>query len=108
MGHDLMISTVDTLKLRTKRGLKNRSCEALRAVEHIQHNLSRLDVANDTLGELSGRSSILDGVRQVSSRDDKSTIADGVQDIAVHLGTTRVNISEGASLERVAKGKSSL
>lgn len=68
----------------------------------------RLDVANDTLGELGSRSSILDRVGQVSSRDDKSAIADGIQNIAVHLGTTRVNVSEGASLERVAKSKSSL
>jgi hypothetical protein len=108
MGHDLMISTVDTMRIRSKRGLENRSCMALRDVEHLQHNPSRLDVANDTLRKLCGRGSILNGVGQMSSRDNKSTIADGIQDIAVHLGTTGVDISEGASLKRVAKSKSSL
>ena len=44
----------------------------------------------------------------MSSGDDKGTVADGVQDIAVHLGAARVDVSEGASLERITKGKSSL
>jgi hypothetical protein len=66
------------------------------------------DVANDTLGELGGRCSILDGVRQVRSRNDKGTIAYSIQQIAVNLGTARVNVSEGTSLERVTEGDSSL
>jgi len=67
-----------------------------------------LDVANDTFGELSSRSGVLDGVGQVSSRNDKGTVADSIQDVAVDLGTARVNVSEGASLEWVAESKSNL
>ena len=44
----------------------------------------------------------------MSSGDDKGTVADGVQDIAVHLGAARVDVSERHSLERVTEGKSDL
>jgi hypothetical protein len=54
------------------------------------------------------KDTILDGVRQVRSRNDKGTIAYSIQQIAVNLGTARVNVSEGTSLERVTEGDSSL
>lgn len=44
----------------------------------------------------------------MSSRDDKGTVADGIQDVAVHLSTARVDVSERASLERVTESKSNL
>jgi len=85
-----------------------RSHAAVRVVRDFSDNLLCLDVANDTFSKLSGRSGVLDGVGQMSSRDDKGTVADSIQDVAVDLGTARVNVSEGASLERVAESKSNL
>jgi hypothetical protein len=71
-------------------------------------HLLRLDVANDTLSELSSRGSILKGIRQVSSRDDKSATADTIKKVTVNLGTTSLDVSEGDQLERVAESKSNL
>jgi hypothetical protein len=87
---------------------KQRSYTTSTVVQQSQQDLLRLDVADDTLGELGGRGSILDGVGQVRSRNDKGTVAHGIQQIAVYLGTARVNVSERASLEGVAKSDSSL
>jgi len=80
----------------------------VRVFRDFSGNLLCLDVANDALGELSGRGGVLNGVGQVSSRNDKGTVAYSIQDVAVDLGTARVNVSEGASLERVAESKSNL
>lgn len=91
------------MKIRTYQGRI-----ASRVTQPLQQIIMCLDVADDTLSELGGRSSVLDGVGQVSSRDDKSTVADGIQNIAVDLGTARVNVSERASLERVTESKSNL
>jgi hypothetical protein len=82
--------------------------EEQKASLHLWHNLVHLNVANDTLGELSGRGSIRKGVRQVRSRNDKSTIADGIQQVTVHLGTARIDVSERDSLEGVTEGEGSL
>jgi hypothetical protein len=70
----------------------------LTVAQQCWQNILRLDIADDTLGELSGRGGILDGVGQVRSRNDKGTVAYGIQQIAVNLGTARVNVPEGTSL----------
>jgi hypothetical protein len=42
------------------------------------------------------------------SRNDKGAVAHSIQQIAVNLGTARVDVPEGASLEWVTEGDSSL
>jgi hypothetical protein len=44
----------------------------------------------------------------VRSRDDKSTIADSIQQVTVNLSTARVDVPERDSLEGVAEGEGSL
>lgn len=68
----------------------------------------RSDIANNTLGKLSSRCSILEGIGQVGSRDNESTIADAIEKVTVDLGTTSVDVSERDSLERVTESESDL
>jgi hypothetical protein len=82
--------------------------EKQKASLSLWHNLLHSDVTNDTLGELSGRGSIRKGVRQVRSRNDESTIADSIQQVAIHLSTARIDVSERDSLEGVTEGEGSL
>jgi hypothetical protein len=44
----------------------------------------------------------------VRSRNDKSTIADSIQQVAIHLSTARIDVSERDSLEGVTEGEGSL